>query len=595
LKKKRSRLTGWLRGLILISVPPQPVTGDDIYVRAMYIVSDQINSYGGRFPIEEHPRLMELLIDSPVLIGHRKDTLPIARNFYAEPVVRDGVNWIKVYFYWLKSAVDAEDLRCNIDGGIYKECSISFIFSFPECSICGEDMRQCRHRPFAQYSTEAGEKQVAHFNYRRIEKVLETSLVYRGAIDDTALTKELVFQPEKAEGDDSIEESAPLSLPPVRRIWDLEYPGKQNYCLVMPAYESLSVILCRDEKGTKLLDAIGREISGDIIKAFLSNLIFPEGSYAMSARLIGYRGKERQQVAEVLKHICGKKATVRRLEIKICDILAKDSESLQFNTESRRKLLEELFISNPELIISAVRATENELDKVVRQVATRYGAEIILSDSAAPLLYTHRKLLAAKVVGKSQKRERDKYLLSCNIDGVTITTAEPIGSLIELDEGDSAEIEIYSLYRNGEEIKLIHPQIIDRLADNGESINIIRSQPPVSDKKYSGSYNLHMMPDGRLCCTIKDNAECLSFVIHHFAPELLASGRRFLADNIIDTNDAGSDWGSGGINNLERNGSFIRFRLDGSLSGHFQLLPAVLKANKHYLFHKLDCDRNGGE
>ncbi|MGH8015442.1 MAG: hypothetical protein ACREBV_04570, partial [Candidatus Zixiibacteriota bacterium] len=37
--------------------PPQPVTAGDIYVRAMLVVSDEINSFGGRFPADEHTHL----------------------------------------------------------------------------------------------------------------------------------------------------------------------------------------------------------------------------------------------------------------------------------------------------------------------------------------------------------------------------------------------------------------------------------------------------------------------------------------------------------------------------------------------------------
>ena len=57
--------------------PPNPVGAGDVFVRAMYVVSDEINSFGGRFPAEEHNRLAALLIDSPVLVGHRKDKLPV--------------------------------------------------------------------------------------------------------------------------------------------------------------------------------------------------------------------------------------------------------------------------------------------------------------------------------------------------------------------------------------------------------------------------------------------------------------------------------------------------------------------------------------
>ncbi|MFH0930704.1 MAG: hypothetical protein V1890_02035 [Candidatus Zixiibacteriota bacterium] len=175
--------------------PPIPVKKEDIYIRAMYLVSDQVNSFGGCFPLDEHPKLAELLIDSPVLIGHSKERLPIARNFKADLVKKDEVNWVKVYFYWLKNSPEADSLKGNIDHGIYKECSIGFSFEFPECSICGEDMRRCQHIPFRTYEKENGEKTQAFYNYRNIIKVYETSLVYRGAVFGTSMTNELyLFQ-----------------------------------------------------------------------------------------------------------------------------------------------------------------------------------------------------------------------------------------------------------------------------------------------------------------------------------------------------------------------------------------------------------------
>lgn len=184
--------------------PPRPVAAGDVYIRAMYVVSDEINSFGGRFPADEHSRLVSLLIDSPVLAGHRKDKLPLGRNFYAACENRGGRQWVKSYFYWLKSGHGAESLRENIDGGIYKECSIGFTYFFPECSVCGYDIRRCEHQPFQKQITH-GVESITHFNYRKIERVLETSLVYRGALPDTAVTKDLdessaaQITPEKVE------------------------------------------------------------------------------------------------------------------------------------------------------------------------------------------------------------------------------------------------------------------------------------------------------------------------------------------------------------------------------------------------------------
>ncbi len=173
--------------------PPVPVTSENVYVRAMYLISDEVNSYGGCFPQDEHPHLAELIIDSPVLIGHNKEKLPIARNFKTELVYRDNSPWIKVWFYWLKNSEGGNSLKENIDHGIYKEGSIGFSFELPECSICGQDIRKCEHIPFRSYLDENQQEKQAYFDYRKIVRVLETSLVYRGAIPDTSFATDLGF------------------------------------------------------------------------------------------------------------------------------------------------------------------------------------------------------------------------------------------------------------------------------------------------------------------------------------------------------------------------------------------------------------------
>jgi len=182
---------GLIKEINRVVGPPKPVGSEEVHIRAMYIVSDQVNSQGGRFAEEELDRLTELLIDAPVMVGHQRDSLPVARNFKAAKVREGDRVWVKTYFYWMKESDGAEALRNNIDGGIYKECSISFLFSFPECSICGRDIRQCHHVPFTDYELPSGDRRIAHFLYRGIERVLETSLVYRGSVADTRITDTL--------------------------------------------------------------------------------------------------------------------------------------------------------------------------------------------------------------------------------------------------------------------------------------------------------------------------------------------------------------------------------------------------------------------
>jgi hypothetical protein len=161
--------------------PPVAIKPEDVFIRAMHIISDSVNAYGGRFDRVELPNIARLFIDSPVLIGHDKSGLPVARNFWAETIEKDGRLWVKSYFYWLKQAESAERLALNIDAGIYKECSVSFVYDIPECSACGGDIRTCGH----QVSKDV------FFYYRGVEKVLETSLVYRGAVPGTSITDQL--------------------------------------------------------------------------------------------------------------------------------------------------------------------------------------------------------------------------------------------------------------------------------------------------------------------------------------------------------------------------------------------------------------------
>jgi hypothetical protein len=158
------------------------------------VVNDLVNSHGGRFRREDLTKLCELIIDTPVLVGHNRAETPLARTFHAELEERGDVLWLKSYFYWPKSG-EQDDLLLKIDSGILKECSISFIYTTPECSVCGEDIRKCPHELGAGADA-------PHFIYGGISQVLETSLVYKGSVKGTYITDKLSISPtpEKIEG-----------------------------------------------------------------------------------------------------------------------------------------------------------------------------------------------------------------------------------------------------------------------------------------------------------------------------------------------------------------------------------------------------------
>jgi hypothetical protein len=275
--------------------PPEPITAEQVYVRAMYIVSDQINSFGGRFPADEHDRLTQLLVDTPVMIGHRKDRLPIGRTFHAVTVERDNCRWVKSYFYWMRSAESAGNLADNIDGGICKECSIAFTFSFPECSVCGKDIRLCDHEPLREYE----EGQTCHFNYRRIERVLETSLVYRGANPDTSVSKDLHA------GDN-------LRLTPIRSFDEL---NADDTYIIVPSYDSIPVTACLSNGSLRL-----HHLDGSRLKAFTiagASLPSTDVDTIVTGLLVGYRGRVRCTPEQLVAWLSDKPAPVTRVVLNI--------------------------------------------------------------------------------------------------------------------------------------------------------------------------------------------------------------------------------------------------------------------------------------
>ncbi len=167
--------------------PPRPATEENVNIRAMYLLNDLVNSHGGRFERDELSALRELILDTPVMIGHNRAEAPMARTFHAELEEKGDVLWLKSYFYWPNRGDDPDEILEKIDSGILKECSISFVYTFPQCSVCGEDMRKCPHD--INLSSDESNKQ--YFYYKGVKEVLETSLVYKGSVKGTFVTDRL--------------------------------------------------------------------------------------------------------------------------------------------------------------------------------------------------------------------------------------------------------------------------------------------------------------------------------------------------------------------------------------------------------------------
>ena len=167
--------------------PARPATLESTHIGILLAASNQVNAQGGCFARTELEQLAELVIDAPVMIGHRKDELPIGRVFKAEIVERAGAPWLRAYFYWHRDQSRGAEIKTGIDAGIYKECSLGFLYAKPECGICRGDMRTCRHRVH-EVVRHGGRDIRAFYYYKQLERVLEISLVYRGAVAGTSVS-----------------------------------------------------------------------------------------------------------------------------------------------------------------------------------------------------------------------------------------------------------------------------------------------------------------------------------------------------------------------------------------------------------------------
>jgi hypothetical protein len=191
--------------------PPMPVSEQDVYVRGCRLAGDSIDAYNGRFRTEDLSKLLVMVQGAPLLIGHNKRSLGVARFFGGTIEEHEGTNYIVPKFYWLRGHSSAEDLRVAIDGGLYCEASISFAFRKPTCSVCGKDVRTCEHLPGAPGDKEG---ETVFYYYDNVEAVLEGSLVYRGAQPGTGFSLSVTRNPiSETEGNEDS-----FSLHPTLRL-----------------------------------------------------------------------------------------------------------------------------------------------------------------------------------------------------------------------------------------------------------------------------------------------------------------------------------------------------------------------------------------
>ena len=515
LKKPEEEISDELVFLINSRIkPPQPVTKDDIFVRTMFLISDEVNFYGGCFPLEELFNIANLVIDSPVMVGHTKEKLPIARNFKAEVVQKEGKNWLKVWFYWLKSARDASSLKENIDHGIYKECSLGFVFEFPQCSICGEDMRKCQHIPFKTYPAEKGqgsrvkEEAEAYFNYRNITRVMETSLVYRGAVPNTSMSDELWLYQKGRKNCGDLDSSPNSHSGGIHKVVPLEFipsvkPKKSNFTsneifyledfsslsgsfLIEPKYDGIRVQIHKKEREVKIFTDEKNQIEErfpHLVKDILENR---QESFILDGELVKYKGNSRLSHKDVASYVHQKpdgSSSNRNdplddfhFKFKLFDLLylnGEDQTSLPL--EQRKKLLEDLFPDTN--FIQKVKyemVSSSDLPSKIKSVATSEGAMIKktgLGYFEGESWYKWKRHLELDVlVTGAEKNKGGSYNYACAVG--SRANPLPVGNTystsLQAKVGDIIRVRVDYVTRVDDDFAWYAPRVFDKRSDKKE-------------------------------------------------------------------------------------------------------------------------------
>ncbi len=186
----------------------RPLTAEEVYVRRIALCNDQVDRTFERFPVTYLKRFSETLPGKPLLAHHDKQQFPLGRFFRAEvktsdelglPPSADGrpSSWLVCWVYLVKTPGN-EEVRRQIDAGVYSHVSIGYRWADLTCDLCGRSYfrSECPHVIGQQY-----ESHTCTATYSGVEERVEAfegSLVYLGAQYGAVITKSDNRREEKA-------------------------------------------------------------------------------------------------------------------------------------------------------------------------------------------------------------------------------------------------------------------------------------------------------------------------------------------------------------------------------------------------------------
>lgn len=141
------------------------VSSEEVFVFKMLLVDDSVTRNFTNYPesfqraILKKPPKLGNWIGLPMLMGRREDHETIANNqvgrIFDAKLVRTPTGHIgTIGSVYIPINESTNALIDNIKAGVHREVSIGVSVELPLCSICGDDIRDCKHEPGKHYNEE---------------------------------------------------------------------------------------------------------------------------------------------------------------------------------------------------------------------------------------------------------------------------------------------------------------------------------------------------------------------------------------------------------------------------------------------------------
>jgi hypothetical protein len=307
--------------------------------------------------------------------------------------------------------------------------------------------------------------------------------------------------------------------------------------------------------------------------------MWPNGDYVLTGRLIGYRGKERQKITELVKYLGNEASSVKRLELKFTDFRGEAAPA------ERQAELKKLLAGQSGLLIRGEVVSGNYLAESVNRWSTRYGVEIHDQVNDRWYHYSARNLLPLELVESEKHQSGFKYhLRTINSDNKNTFKTVWI-SPRKLPPGGIAEMEIAGFRKIGNQFSLIQPRLSDYYP-----ARMKKSRTVLSFGNESGGfeYSLYRFNDQAVVLIFDDDQKPSNYRIERFSSRLLDSGRRFLVEKLNDVNpEALKSICRGKIINVNRFKAGVAFEATGILSGRLVIRPMKLNGLERLVLQKV--------